>query len=118
MEVLPTFQVTSEVTSVWVLTPWKVAWAVNVIACPVLTDVGEPEMVKVFTTGHTLTVELEVLLMAPTSAETVVVPGGFGMLARLVAVIWPITLLLNAATVGLEEVHDALLVTSLVLPSL
>src|ERR1700756_1361432 len=78
-DVLPTFQVTSDVTSVWVLTPWKVAWAVKVIACPVVTDVGEAEMVIVLTTGQTVTVALEVLLMAPTAAETVVVPGGFGM---------------------------------------
>lgn len=100
------------------LTPWKVASAVKAIACPVLTVVGEAEIVIVLTTGQTVTVALEVLLMAPTDAETVVVPGGFGMFDRLVAAIWPITLPLNDATVGLEEVHDALLVTSLVLPSL
>lgn len=118
IEVLPTFHVTSEVTSVWPLTPWKIAWAVKVIDCPVLTVVGEAETVMLVTTGQTVTVELELLLTAPTEAETVVVPGGFGMLARLLAVILPITPLVKSATLGLEEDHDALFVTSLVLPSL
>lgn len=118
IEVLPTFQVTSEVTSVWVLTPWKVASAVKAMDCPVLTVVGVAEIVIVLTTGQTVTVALEVLLIAPTEADTVVVPGGFGMFARLVAVIWPITVLLNDATLEFEEDHDALLVTSFVLPSL
>ena len=72
----------------------------------------------VLTTGQTVTVALEVLLMAPTEAETVVVPGGFGIFASVVEVICPITLPLNDATLGSEEVHEALLVTSFVLPSL
>jgi len=114
------FQVTSSVT-VWVpVTPLKIAVATKVAELPLVIVALVPPLtvtVSCCTTGHTVTVMVE-LVIAPSEALIVVVPGGFGMFVSGPATSWPTTLGLKLATDSSEELQVDLPVTSFVLPSL